>query len=69
MQTKLQSMIEAWANILVGFGLALLAQVIVFPIYGMEVNLWGNVQIGLIFTGISLARSYFLRRAFNKWHR
>jgi len=69
MQPRWQSFIEAWANIGVGFGLALLTQLIVFPMYGMEIDLTGNLQIGMIFTGISLGRSYFLRRAFNKWHR
>lgn len=69
MQTKWQSFIEAWTNILVGYGLALLAQIIVFPIYGMRVDLGQNIQIGIIFTVISLVRSYTFRRVFNKWHK
>ena len=69
MQTKLQSMIESWVNILVGYVLALLAQIIIFPLYGMEVNLSGNLQIGTIFTVLSMIRSYSLRRIFNKWHK
>lgn len=68
MQTKRQSFIESWVNILVGYGVAVLAQVIIFPLFGMEVNLKGNLLIGLIFTVISLARSYTLRRLFNRWH-
>lgn len=69
MQTKWQSMVEAWANIAVGYGLALLTQLIVFPWLGMEVTLDKNILIGLIFTAVSLIRSYTLRRAFNRWHR
>ncbi len=69
MQSRIESMIEAWTNIGVGYGLALLTQVIVFPLYGMKVDLWGNVQIGVIFTGVSLIRSFTIRRVFNRWHR
>lgn len=69
MQTKLQSLIEAWTNIFVGYSLALMTQIIIFPFYGMEINFWGNIQIGIVFTGISLVRSYALRRIFNKWHK
>lgn len=69
MQTKIQSMIEAWTNIIVGYGLALLTQIIIFPVYGMKIDLIQNIQIGIIFTGISLARSYMIRRLFNRWHK
>ena len=69
MQTRVQSLIEAWSNIAVGYGLAILTQIVVFPLYGMKVDLLGNVQIGIIFTGISLIRSYSLRRIFNRWHK
>ena len=69
MQTKLQSLIEAWANILVGFGVAVLAQVVCFPWFGIQVSVGSNLKIGVIFTVVSLVRSYAIRRAFNKWHR
>lgn len=69
MQTRLQSLIESWANIIVGYGLALLTQLTVFPLLGIEVRLDQNILIGLIFTAVSLARSYTLRRIFNRWHR
>jgi hypothetical protein len=69
MQTKWQSFIESWANILVGYSLALVTQLIVFPLLGMTVTLDKNILIGLIFTVVSLVRSYTLRRAFNRWHR
>ena len=66
MQSRLQSFIEAWANVLIGYGVALTTQLIVFPLYGMTVSLSQNVQIGIIFTVVSLARSYLLRRWFNR---
>ncbi len=69
MQTRLQSLVEAWANVAIGYFLALLAQMIVFPLYDIEVTISQNLQIGLIFTAVSIARSYSLRRFFNRRHR
>lgn len=66
MQSRLQSLIESCANVLIGYMVALLAQLAVFPIYDMEVSISTNLQIGLWFTGISLARSYCVRRMFNR---
>ena len=68
-QTRFQSLIESWVNIIVGYGMALLAQMTVFPLLGIPVRLDQNILIGLIFTAVSLARSYTLRRIFNRWHR
>jgi hypothetical protein len=52
------SLVEAIANILVGYGLAVLAQMLVFPIFGLQTSLADNLAIGAIFTAISLARSH-----------
>lgn len=68
MQTRLQSLIESVANVAIGYCVALLAQLAVFPLYGMEVSISTNLQIGLWFTAISIARSYCVRRAFNWIH-
>ena len=64
-QSKLHSFIEAWANIAVGYGVALISQILVCPLYGINVPLSTNLWIGLWFTVISLVRSYVLRRWFN----
>ena len=68
MQTKKQSLFEAWMNVVVGYLVALTTQLIVFPILGIEVHLSQNILIGVIFTVVSLARSYLLRRLFNRLH-
>ena len=44
----------------------MLTEVIVFPLFGLEATLGQNMAIGLVFTVVSLARSYALRRAFEK---
>ena len=68
MQTKRHSAIEAVANTAVGYGVAVMSQVIVLPMFGVSLPLSANLKIGLWFTGISIVRSYALRRAFNRWH-
>jgi hypothetical protein len=69
MQTKLQSLFEALANVALGYGVALSTQLLVFPLFGIHIPLSSNVAIGIIFTLVSLARSYALRRLFNWLHK
>jgi len=64
-QTKLGSFVEAWANILVGFGVNFTANLIVLPWFGFDVTAGDAFGIGLVFTAISLVRSYVIRRWFN----
>lgn len=65
MQTKLGSFAEAWANIFVGFSINWFANMLVLPQFGFHVTGAQAFGIGVIFTGISLVRSYVLRRWFN----
>lgn len=64
-QTKIQSALEALTNIAVGFGVALVSQLVIFPLYGVHVPLSTDLAITAWFTVISLVRSYVLRRIFN----
>ena len=66
MQTKYQSFIESLTNILIGYLTALLSQLIIFPLFNIDVTFQDNLLIGLYFTIISLIRSYLVRRYFNK---
>ena len=68
MQSRLQSLLESIANILIGMGIAFAAQLIVFPALGLVVRLDQNVAITVAFTAVSLVRSYVLRRLFNRLH-
>lgn len=65
MQTKLGSFVESWANIVVGFTINYCANLLIFPLFGMHISPGNNFLLGVIYTGISLARSYVLRRWFN----
>lgn len=68
-QSRIGSFIEAWANIAVGFGINWFVNMTVLPVFGFHVTGGEAFRIGLIFTAISLVRSYVLRRWFNglKW--
>ena len=63
-QSRTMSLIEAVANVAVGFGVAVLAQVVVFPLFGLDVSFSDNLTLGAIFTAVSIGRSYALRRLF-----
>lgn len=65
-QTRLGSWLEAWANIAIGFGINWTANMLVFPLFGFDITAGQAFHVGLIFTAISLARSYVLRRMFNR---
>lgn len=64
-QTKFGSLAEAAANIAVGFSINWCANMVVLPMFGLHVTGATAFHIGLVFTVISLARSYVLRRWFN----
>jgi hypothetical protein len=63
-QTRKASLAEAFLNVAIGYGVALLSQIIVFPWFGIRIGLTENILIGLIFTVISIVRSFALRRFF-----
>lgn len=58
------SLIEAITNVAIGYGIAVVTQMLIFPIFGLHTTLAANLQIGAVFTGISLLRSFLLRRFF-----
>ena len=48
-----------------GYALAVWVQVLVFPLFGLQTTLGQSLGIGAIFTLVSIARGYLLRRLFN----
>ncbi len=63
-QSRLMSLVESLANVLVGYGVAVATQMLVFPLFGIAVSITENLLIGSIFTAVSVVRSYALRRTF-----
>ncbi|HEY0853041.1 MAG TPA: hypothetical protein VGD96_24225 [Bradyrhizobium sp.] len=66
MQSKRGSLIEAAANTAIGYLVAVAANVVVLPMFGMHPSVSQSFGIGAAFTVISLVRSYALRRFFNR---
>ena len=64
-QSRVDSAMEAVTNTAIGFALSLITWAIVAHAFGIPMT-WGtNLQITAIFTAVSIARQYVLRRAFN----
>ena len=68
MQTKKQSIVEAVVNTVIAYTISVITQVLVFPLYGVQISLLANMELVAIFTIISFIRNYIIRRYFNKKH-
>lgn len=68
-QSRTMSLVESLANVLVGYGVAVVTQILIFPQFGWNPNLAQNMRIGAVFTAVSLARSFTLRRLFERMGR
>lgn len=65
-QSRTDSIMESLTNVAIGLVISTIANHLVLPaVLGVTPSLGQNVVIGVIFTIISLVRSYALRRAFN----
>ena len=63
-QSRLMSLVESVTNVAVGYGVAVGTQILIFPIFGLHTTLAQNLKMGAIFTVVSIARSFALRRVF-----
>ena len=63
-QSRAMSLAESVANVFVGYGVAVVTQMLIFPIFGLHTTLAQNLKMGAIFTVVSIARSFALRRVF-----
>jgi hypothetical protein len=64
-QSRLSSLIEALINVAIGFTINFLANMWFFPLFGWHISPSQNLALGAIYTAISIARSYCIRRWFN----
>jgi hypothetical protein len=55
-------MIEAIANVVVGY--SVVTQILIFPVFGLHTTLAQNLKMGAVFSVVSIARSFVLRRIF-----
>ena len=64
-QTRLGSFIEACINVLIGFWINFFANLVILPLIGFHISVGQNLFIGVLYTIVSVARSYVIRRWFN----
>ena len=65
-QSRAQSLVESMVGTAIGYGVAVLSQLLIFPLFGIKVAFTDNLLIAGWFTVISVARSYLVRRWFNR---
>jgi hypothetical protein len=64
-QTRAQSLLEVTLSTALGYVVALLTQLAVLPLFGIVSSFSENALIALVFTVVSVIRSYIFRRVFN----
>lgn len=64
-QSRKGSAFEAAMSIAIGLIVSIIANHFVFPMYGFIPSFRQNIEITVIYTGISFVRTYGVRRLFN----
>ena len=67
-QSRAMSLVESIINIVIGFGMSLLAQWFFLPLLGVHIDFAQNLEFALIMTAVSIARQFLLRRLFEALH-
>ena len=63
-QSRTMSLVESVANVVVGYGIAVASQILIFPAFGLHMTMAQNLKLAAAFTIISICRSFALRRLF-----
>jgi hypothetical protein len=66
-QSRLSSFVESWVNVFIGFWINFFANLLILPLFGFHISITNNLLMGVLYTGISVARSYCIRRWFNAY--
>ena len=66
-QTRRRSWGEAWSNIFIGYAINFTANMLILPLFGFKtLTLGKNFVLGILYTVISLLRTYCIRRWYNR---
>lgn len=60
------AIVEAWTNILIGFGVNFVANFLILPLVDAHITAAQNFWMGWIYTSISILRQYAIRRWFQQ---
>ena len=63
-QSRTMSFAEAVANVAIGYSIAVVTQILIFPVFGLHTTLAQNLKLGVAFSAVSITRSFALRRLF-----
>ena len=55
-QSRAMSLVESVANVVVGYGVAVVTQILIFPVFGLHTTLAQNLKMGAVFTVLCRAR-------------
>ena len=55
-QSRVMSLVESVANVVVGYGVAVATQILIFPVFGLHTTLAQNLKMGAVFTILCRAR-------------
>ena len=64
MRGYVRQLIESFIDVGSGFILAILIQLYIFPFFGLYPTVWDSIGIALIFTFVSITRSWLWRLVF-----
>ena len=63
----MRSLIESFIDVGSGFILAILIQLLIFPLFDLHPSILDSMGIALIFTVVSITRSWLWRMVFKKY--
>ena len=58
------SFVESVANVVLGYGIAIASQMLLFPVFGLHMTIAQNLKLAGAFTIMSICRSFAMRRLF-----
>ena len=67
MSSSMRSFIESFIDVGSGFILAILIQILIFPLFGLYPSILDSMGIALIFTVVSITRSWIWRLVFVRY--
>lgn len=65
-QTRRQSLLEVLVSTALGLSISTATNYYALPLFGLEVSMPTAGAMAVLFTALSLVRSYFVRRLFNR---
>jgi uncharacterized membrane protein YgaE (UPF0421/DUF939 family) len=66
-QTKKMSLLESVTSTTIGLVVGLVANALILPLFGFDISLHQNLVLAAIYTVISIARGFCVRRLFEWW--